>query len=621
MDQATLRLFNALQIDTPPTPHDPLITKRGLRHGYILDPAIQPTSARLNLIEDLVSISGPKANAAFHKSWRTIEESSLETLVIQQILHYISTYGFEKLGIYNQDTVYIPNEQLDLPDIGDDIPLTVIKGMTADQLLQEILKLAAGIALGPDTLADIMTIITTNQYPPDFLPQIQNRELLSKLRQHYQIVPTDPTEYLRFLINALTGSSLIIKNKQTIDAIKQADKTVLDPLLDKAPADLASIFFRFKPLFLAMKSISANKTFFNRLRKQADKLHRPLPPDYLNNITTQIQHGQLDLNKLQTKLEKAPIFRQIRLAYALNFRLHAQESITYRIRNGRAWATQFDWPTDLNTLTQQALGLVTDQIITTIRPHVTDKTIYIPTYAHYTLPATEKQFTGHFPTGSYFTLPQDLIIGIHWTNTDKRVDLDLSVIDDVGKIGWDADYRADDNTLLFSGDITDAPPPLGAAELFYLKDAGRPKILMLNYFNYDPRNTVPTKILVAHEEPETFGNNYMVDPNKIIASALVNVRQKQTILGLIATIDGQNRFYFSHMSLGRAITAAQDNANIHARQYLINALTNPLDFRHILHTAGATIVDQQPKTDNYINLAPHALTKTSFLDLLQPPTP
>ena len=102
------------------------------------------------------------------------------------------------------------------------------------------------------------------------------------------------------------------------------------------------------------------------------------------------------------------------------------------------------------------------------------------------MPATEKQFTGHLPTGSWVSVPEDLIVGIHWTNTKKRrIDLDLSIIGVSGKIGWDGSYRSKRRDILFSGDVTDAPPPIGALELFCIKKGlEEPKILIANYYNF-----------------------------------------------------------------------------------------------------------------------------------------
>ncbi|WP_066116984.1 hypothetical protein [Geminocystis sp. NIES-3709] len=631
MNKATLRLFNVIV-----QPHFVIEVKdkkkknlpesvlvRTIQNGYILEDTIAPDENLLNLIESVVGISGIKANSAFHKSWKIIQDSSMESLVTQQIIHYITTYGFERLGIYREDAVYIPKEILELPAITDDIPLVVIKAMTAEEILEQIINLADGIALAQETLDDIMDIIKSHNFNPSFVEKIGNRELKALLYDFYGIVPSEPVEFLRHLISKLTDESLLIKNKYLIDKIKQSNGKFLDTLLKKAPDDLASIFFRFKPLFLAMKSISSNKRYFNQLRKKANKLHKPLPVDYLNNVTSQIKYEKLDLETLAQKIKKATIFRKIRLAYALKYRLDISDSIVYRVRNGKGWATEFDfeWWDMVKDKTQQALDIVVNSIVEDMKKNVEGKTIYIPHNVHYALPATEKQFTGYFPTGTYVTTTEDMIVGIHWTNTKKnRVDLDLSVIGESGKIGWDANYYAEEKEVLFSGDVTDAPPPNGAVELFYFKQADQEaRILMANYYNFMEGEKVEAKILVAQEKPDNFNKNYMVDVNKIIGSANITITKKQNILGLIVNINEENRVYFANISIGNSITSSYNKQSQKARQYLVSKLVNSIDFSEILTMAGAKIIDKIPdnKEEEYINLSPSALDKTTIINLIR----
>lgn len=622
MQKATLRLFNAIQIaERVPTEIPKTVLERSIRNGYILDPAIQPNEEMLSIIEGIVGISGEKANAAFHKSWTVVRDSPMELLVIQQIIHYFTTYGFESLGIYREDAVYIPCEILKLPGyhIQDDIPLTVIKAMDAQEILNCIVNLGSGIALAQETLDDIMIIIKTNTYDNGFIQKIENRELKALLYDFYDLVPSEPVEFLRHLVSKLTDESLLIKNDYLINKIKESSGKFLDVLVREAPDDLASIFFRFKPLFLAMKSISRNKTFFNSLRKKANKLHKPMPEDYLNSITAQIKHDKLDLGFLRRKMEGANIFRKIRLAYALKYRICSNNSIIYRVRNGRGWVTEFEWPNDLTRTTQQALDIVLVSIADSIQKNVEGKTFYIPSNVSYALPATEKQFTGYLPTGSYVSVPKDMIVGIHWMNTSERVDLDLSVIGESGKIGWDAAYRSEDRSILFSGDLTDAPKPNGASELFYLKEGTQEtRILIVNYFNFQDNDNdeVECKILVAHEKPKNFGKNYMVDVGNIVAAANINITKEQTVLGLIANVGGQNRVYFANISIGNSITSTDSDQSAHARKYLIGSLIDSLDFGEILNMAGANIVDEKPD-GKYLDFSPETLDKTTIIELIK----
>lgn len=639
MIDATLRLFKAVHIKSRSDANASGKTLEAtIPFGYVLDPAIVADAETLDLINKRVGVSGEQANASFHKSWEKIRTAKIEQLVLEQLLHYMTTYGFQERGIYDPASVYIPNEKLEIPEISDDLSLTYIRGLTSDELLEEIVKIGSGVALHEDSLFDIMTIVRAIQFEPDFLERIRNHELQSQLYDFYSLVPQEPVAFLRYVVFRLTGSSLLIKNDALIGLIKGEDpkkakvkaktnkavekKTkaqkvaLLGELIDKAPADLASIFYRFKPIFLALKSVSKNKTFFNRLRKKAVKLHRPLPVDYLNSVTEQIKTGVLDFEELSRRVAKATVFRKIRLVYALRFRLNAGKSIIYPVRNGKGWATGFDWPNKLNKSTLRAFNIVYDSLVESLRPQVEGKEILIPAYVNYALPATEKQFAGPFPFGTYVTTPKDTVFGIHWFNVNSRsIDLDLSLLSAAGKIGWDAKYR--DEGALFSGDMTDAPLPMGAAEIFYVKNGIAPNLVMCNYYNFSSKYPVDAKILVANEAPKNLKQDYMVDVNHIVAKAEISVTRRQTVLGLVLTVDGHTRFYFGNVSVGCGISATSDGATGHARKYLTDRFASALPFWELLETAGAKVVNERPVNGEFIDLSPENLTKLSIISLFQ----
>lgn len=625
MTISTLRLFNAIQVESRNgVNYSPELLSRTIKNGYVLDPSIEASEALLNIIEDVIGISGEKANASFHKSWEIVRNSSIEQLVIQQIMHYVTTYGFERFGIVERDCtnnpfVYIPKEELDLPEITNDIPLVYIRAMTGEELLEEIINLGSGIALAKETLADIMDIIQTNRFETFFVEKIGNRELKAMLYDYYNIVPSEPVEFLRHVVSKLTDESLIIKNKQLIEKIEKSNGKFLDTLMEDAPDDLATIFLRYKPLFLAMKKISRNKTFYNQLRKKAKLMHSPLSEDYLNSVTKQIKTGKLNLDILQGKLKDATVFRKIRLAYALKHRMDSGDSIVYRVRNGRGWATEFIWSAKYDDITQNALDIVCSSIAENVRKNVEGKVIYIPERVHYTLPATEKQFTGHLPTGSYVTVPEDLIVGIHWFNSEhNRIDIDLSLLRISGKIGWDAGYRTADRDVMFSGDVTDAPRPRGATELFYMRAAQtESNLLMANYYNFWEGNECECKILVAKEKPRNFRKNYMIDVNNIIASAIVNLDKKQNVLGLITSVDGENRVYFANVAIGKSITSGNSLQMERTREFFVKSMTNSLELIDILKMAGATVVHRKPEEVEYIDLSAETLNKSTIINLIK----
>ncbi|MEM7782353.1 MAG: hypothetical protein AAF623_03300 [Planctomycetota bacterium] len=623
--KALLRLFRAIQVEDKSQRSEVSNTlARTAQHRYLIDPAIAADESTFKAIESVLTLNSVQLNSAFHKSWKTIEDLSLEALVLQQIVHYATTYGYESLGIFDSDLVYIPKEKLEIPELESQVPLIRIKAMTAAEIQSAILSIGSGVALAENTLNDIMAVVESIPFDPSVIEQIDNHELNTRLRDLFGIVPKDPVAFLRYVISKLTDESLLIKNSSLIDKIKDANGKFLDELMTKAPDDLGSIFYRFKPLFLAMKSISRNKTFFNRLRKRAIVQNRPAPVDYLNNLTALIKQNQLDRSQLSRVLKKANNFRKIRLANALRYRISTSQSkvnsIVYRIRNGRGWATDFTWPKKQNLQAQEALSIVLNSLASSIRTRLEGKIVLIPAHVEYAMPATEKQFTGNFPTGSYFSVPEDLIVGIHWQNTNRRIDLDLSLLGLGGKLGWDGSLRSHDNSLLFSGDMTDAPGPKGATELFYIKKAMKdPQLLMVNYYNYSANSMVPTQLIVAQEKTKRFGMNYMVNPNKVIALSNLQIERRQNILGMIASVDGENRVYFANMAVGNTISSKKGASTTHSRNYLRHQLLNPLSLREVLDLAGAEIVtDREEGNGNeLIDLSPDRIDKLTLIQLIQ----
>jgi hypothetical protein len=617
MSSALLRLFHGVRVNTKRKKKiPPEIMERTVRHGYVLHPAIRPNDRLLSEIEKVVGLSGEEANASFHKSWRVVRDSSDFSLVVQQAIHYLTTYGFEQLGIYEEDTVYVPQESLEIPEI-QNVPLVVVRAMTSKEVLESVVETGSGIALGDDTLDDLMEIVKDSEFDSSFVDKIRNRELKSRLYDFYGICPKEPVEYLRYIVGRLTEESLLIKNSALIENIKSSNGGLLDELLKQAPDDLASIFFRYKPLFLAMKSISRNKTFFNRLRKKADTLHKPLPEDSLNSVTKRLKTGKLDLSKLANRLEDASVFRKVRLANALKFRLNCPEAVVYRVRNGRGWASDFHWDPSLRSSTEEALNLVLDSIAGYLRPKLEGKVVYLPENVHYTIPATEKQFTGNFPTGSYVSVPEDLIVGIHWTNTHRRIDLDLSLVNAEEKIGWDGSYRSDSRDILFSGDVTNAPEPRGASEFFYVKkEKMASHLLMVNYFNFAEDDPVPCKIITAQEKAKNFKNNYMVNPNNVVARTETILSKRQTVLALLTNVEGVNRVYFANILMGKAITASYNENSERTRKYLVSSLLGAVSLREVFERTGVSIAGEKPEKD-FLDLSPESVEKSTIIGLVR----
>jgi len=626
--KAILKLFKALPIKVKQKAEaSKSLLEKTIEKGFIFSPEVVYNCSDKELIrladviEEEIGLTPEQMNSSFHKSWKKIKEAGIEQLVFEQIVHYITTYGFEKLGVYNPDSVYIPNEKLEIPHIDiDNINLTVINGYTRAELKDKLLKLlSSGIALEKETINNVVDVALWLEINEQDIGSIRNKEASIILYDNLNIVPANSIEFLRYIIYKSIEKTLIIKSKEVISEIKSKKNVGIIKLFDNyinihGIEKLSEIFYRFKPIFLAFKTNPGLNKHINKIRRLAVKYHKPMREDYLNEITAKIKKGDpINERMLESELNRVNIFRKIRLANALKFRTKYADAILYKIRNGKSYAKEFHF--DNKEAADKVLSIVIDSIAIDIEGKVYGKKIYIPEYMNYALPATEKQFTGNFPSGSSVSLSGDMVFGINWKNVGKdRIDLDLSLMSADMKIGWDAFWRKENSSILFSGDMTDATGENGASELFYIKPIKNVALIVfVNFYNFRSDLEVPFKILVAKKSDNTFGKNYMVDPNDVISIASSTINKKQKMLGIVIVEDGKCMFHFAEAYLGKSITSTNlDYAN-NARKYLFNYHRNALGLGEILERAGAKIVKDK---ECDINLSPWDLEKDTIINLL-----
>ena len=603
------------------------VNEKALRYGLLI-----PNSANNEIVEEAIKQYGKdglKWNQTFHKDLEIVKNAPIEDLVVQQLLHYITTYGFEALGFYNSDMVYIPKEKLEVPELEiDTIELINIVPITPAELTEKLMVLlTSGIALSKQTINDIMVL--SDYIDKNRFDEIANREIRIALYDKYNIMPKNPENFFRFLIFKTTGDTLKIQSVELINKIKNSDKTIALEMLNsyiKTPLGaekLSSIFLRNKNLFLAFKvdknnyrnkelRASLNK-IINKLRKLADKNHKPMANSILDRLTSEpISRGELlDL------LDDVTIFREIRILNGLLYRMYGNDSILYRIRNGKTFVSTLPAKTDeyLANL-REVESFVYTHLIDRLKEKVENKTIYIPENIVYAAPTSEKRFNGNFPDGSYFTLPRydNMVYGVHWGNIkngikeygfygedeeteygEERVDLDLKQMNKSEVFGWDALYRNNSGNILFSGDMTDAKLPNGATEIFYVgQNYGHGAFLItLNMFTSNSQD-VPFEFMIAKSDMiNNTRKNYVVNPNDIIEKINMTIKksERERVVGFI-TIDDNIRFYFNDFSGGVSRrTSSQDDFTLGAFDYLQSYNKIQLKLNDLLKDAGAIITD------------------------------
>lgn len=632
--ESTIKLFKAVPITknkSPKTIVNPQeLLKETLKNGFILSKEVienySPDELRgiINKINKVFGVNGEKLNQTFHKSWAKVKNTPIEQLVLEQITHYITTYGFEALGIYDQNNVYIPSEKLNIPKLKvKEFNFVVIKGYTKQELKEKLLILLSGMALKEETVKLVMDVAIYLQFGYNEINLIKNKEIKATLYDYLHLIPREPVEFLRYLLFKTTGSTLIIKNPGTIQKIKEYKGYDIIKILQQYKKDnglekLAEVFFRFKPLWLAFRSNNNIKPYINRIRKLADTNHKPLPEDYLNSITKRIKTGQKLSNKILNKeLSNVNIFRKIRVANAIKYRMNDPKAILYQIRNGKGYAQQFTNKFPIFKSISYLKPII-KSIGSDLQKNLQGKKVYIPDNIIYALPTTEKQFIDMIPYGTYLQIPNDMIFGVHWENLgEKRVDLDLALLSVNEKFGWDGNYRGNNGGILFSGDITDAPK--GASEAFYIKNIIKKQycILTLNFYNaYSLGNKnigVPFKLFVGSDKIVKFDKNYMVDPNKVvmITNNIIGIASKT--IGLISVNGEDSRFYFFDTSTDKKISSRNTNLTDYTREYMIKSFENKLTLNEVLTELNVLTIDRD-KAD--IDLSPEKLEKDTFINLM-----
>lgn len=592
------------------------------------------------IAEELYGVKPEQWNQTFHKSFGTVIDTPIEKLVAQQILHYFTTYGLESLGIYDQDLVYIPKEDLGIPDVEQDIELKVIRNISEEELEKRLMTLlTSGIALSKQTIKDIMTL--SDYIDTDSVDDIKNREVKLALYDKYNLVPSDAHEFLRYVTFKTTGQTMFIKSVDMLKLVKKADKEKAYMYFNKYVTTkdgykkLAEIFLANRQMFLAYKTKNAETKeaknlnhIINKLDKLRKIYHKPMQKgilDSLGEIKT-LKEIETKRHKIREALDKATIFREVRILNGLKYRNVASvsmtKSIAYRIRNGKVYATNFEKLTDRQLRVKEVLySLIEDHLIKRVTPLIKDKTFYIPENVNYAVPTSEKQFVGEFPEGSYIEIPREnaMVIGVHWYNLDnERVDLDLKMMNLTNSYGWDAQYLSEDGSadIVFSGDITDAPKPKGACEVFLIKPEYTNKSFLIKLNNFT-RNTktVPFEFFVTKNEKSIVHKSYTVNPNNVVMMThnkfdndgiTDNSRVVSTLtLGYVNITNTKIQIFFKSFEDIHKRTSSIDEVNKHIFKFTDLSIGTQMKMKDLISKCGGTLLDspmteelEEVKTEN-----------------------
>ena len=632
--EAIIKLFKSYVDDSK---CEFVVDKDALKKGIIIDKNASKEVKDISI--KIWGVDGFLINQTFHKSLKKVVSSSLEKLIIEQIVHYFTTYGYESLEITDGD-VYIPSEMLDVPDLNDGYKFVSIRKISSEELKKKLWNLCeSGIALSRDTLENMEELSSYMDIDKKNLEKIRNKEFKARMYDKLSIVPEDPVEFLRYLLYILTGSSLLIKDYDTMNSLVSCDKVKANILINRYKKiygleRLSEIFNRFKPLFLSLKTNLSDlgqfylsddeneskydedckevNSLINKISHLSKKYHKPFSKNDLDMFYewVMVNNNKKDFKAiLKKKIEKAGVFRAIRLINYIN----SDSSRVYKIRNGKVWVCKKEKE---KSISKEVLSILEGYVVDILKKNVNSKKIYLDKSVSLAVPQSEKQFVGNIPFGSSVCFDKDnLVVGIHWFNTKDRVDLDLKIISNDYSIGWNTNYKKEDK-LIFSGDVTSAPLPDGASEYIYIDKDVDDTIFSLKINNYTRYvEGSEYEFIIAKALRDDICKNYIVNSNNVILKIPGNKLQKgmsEHSLGSI--IVGDNiKFVFTDLcTADRSVSFNSDVENI-LREYTIYDSENRCLLTDYLLKAGAIITDDVEEAD--IDLSINNLNKDSIINL------
>ncbi len=582
----TLKLFNA--VVAKPSNKEVFINAKGLA---IVPEALYAKARIIKFYEDN-ELSGARLNMTFHKSWKKIAESTRYELLCDQIRHYISTYGSNF-----QDEIYIPDEVLEVPDVK--LKYRLVQAYTEEELTEKCLDLLkSGIALKEETVDDLITVLVDElQYTFTGDEGIRNKEAVVKLADLYGIFPKDPAQFFRYIVYKSTGETLLIKNEQAIEMIKDSSYNPVPQFNKFGLEKLAEIFNRFKPLFLAFKK-RCPKTI-NKISKLSKKHHVPLVENPLNKVTS-VPLTQKEVHWLDNATPFA-LFKAISACYS---RKNGQTNFTYRIRNGKSWTTKNE--KGVAKAVRANYKFLMDYIKG--RFDMTGIKVYLPKDVKYALPTSEKMFVGNIPTGTKF-YGDKLAVGIYWENAWGANDLDLSGCNISGKVGWNSDYNQR-GSLMYSGDITNAPK--GAVEYLYARD-GLPGTTLVHNNVYSGDKNCKFKIIIGRGDG--INKKYMMNPDNLFAEIMCESVQEQSVLGMLAEDKDKQVFVLLNFGAGQLRVSNKCDLTDISRASIEEQWLKSITFDKLIKELGATIVRSKKDADYSLDL--DDLNKNSFTEILE----
>ncbi len=391
------------------------------------------------------------------------ETASLDHLLTKQLLHYIEVYGFGAPGLFDLEVT-----------TGQIVVMRFVQGITRNALEVLVQNLLYANAPIKDA-AQLKRII--DHYDLTFdINRVANNELRVLLYRPGLDTFVSGDDAVRYLCWLATGEALLIKSPEVIAAIRVFHATSPSDFFERHALPLAQVFNRHKRLILAAKG-KRTATAINRIARLSKTQHVPIKESiaktFVSGALADVTDRPMDV------LAKISVRDKFKYLNLLERKLLQSEVDSFNIRNGKIHISNnrpvYTLP-DITRVERAVLNSLTDDL-----SFLRGQTILLDANVDYGLPISRKQTVGNLPFGTRVTSPGDEISsGMYWENAWGARDLDLSTIDkDGNRVGWGGYGGYTDQSILFSGDLTDAST--GAME--FMTSKGKDYGLFVNVYS------------------------------------------------------------------------------------------------------------------------------------------
>lgn len=475
MEKKVFEIFGKVLISNKPKVNYVEINNIAIKHGFLV-----PKELCYEWLEILLADLPENYNSTFYKSWNSIRGKSRLELLLDQMIHYMSTYGTNYQG-----ETWVPEELKDI-----DFPrqeLKVLEGITYDELVSKVQSIAYGnVAVKEDTIQFLEKFKNVLD-----IDKIKIRQLKYRLiDENYQF--KDGQECLNYILYHYFNIPLLIKNDEVLRTIRSYyydQHSKLDKIIRINEKILSSVFLRNKDVFLTIKSLSRSLyNPINRLRKLAKTNHKPITNWWL-------KLDQLNSAERIKMFNNASLYKLVQVYNAYN-----NPTGFYIIRNGNGWYK--------DSYTKKHPAIVTHELLHAISGRIKklaeSKKFYLPKGIDLAMPMSEKNFIGDIPIGSTIDCADNnTMVGIYWRNEWGVHDLDLHAKTTSGvEIGWNRSYYDGKQNIIFSGDMTNADPE-ATEVLWFIKNQ---KIVLLVFMNtMDILNIKCASLLLKRKQPSSKG--------------------------------------------------------------------------------------------------------------------